>query len=279
MIRFGKFWFVFMCIFICGCFEVSQEITLNKDGSGRLVERMMMSKDVMNKMNEFFASFAALGASGGKSKSKNKEGMDIYDKDKLIADAAKYGPDVKYVSSKKVSTANKDGYEVVYEFKDINNLRINQNPSDKGPQSKTDAKENAKEENIVFQFQKGEPSTLTIVSPKQDNLEKEKKKRAEKQDKAAEQKELSEMRDVFKDLYIGIFIRPSGKIIETNATYNDNGRITLLEMDFAKLVANEKQFESFAKAKPETVEASKELLKKIPGFKVDLNEKVIIKFE
>lgn len=49
-------------------------------------------------------------------------------------------------------------------------------------------------------------------------------------------------------------------------------------MDFSKLLQNEKEFETFAKKEPETVEETKELLKNLPGFKVEMNRKVTVKF-
>ncbi len=271
MIRFGKVLLILLPFFLCGCLEMSQEIFINKDGGGRIVEKFMMSTAAIEKLTGLFAAFP--GAEGAKTKK-----TDMYDRKKLKADAAKYGPGVQYVSSRKLNTDTQEGYEVQYAFKDINTLRINQNPSDKGPKP-ADATSNAKQEDITFQFEKGNPATLTVIFPGKPDFTKEKKRTKDKRDKTAKKQATEEVREFLKDLYIGIKLHPEGKIVETDATYNEDGTITLLEMDFNKLLTDQKEFESFAKKEPESVEEAKALLKKLPGFKIELNEKVVIKFE
>lgn len=259
---------------LCACLEVKQNIIVNGDGGGKIVETVMMSKAMLKELNNIFAG---LGEKG-----KKPEKIDIYDKAKLEADAAQYGPDVKYVSSKKLSTKTKEGYEVTYAFNDINKLKINQNPGDKGPKTSKDEKSDAKVENISFKFEKGDPATLVVNFPQQIKPSKEKKEKKDKtakKDKEAEKKEMDEMREMFKDMYIGITIEPAGEIVATDATYRDGNRITLLEIDFSKLVQNAEEFEKFAKKEPETVEETKELLKNLPGFKVEMNRKVTVKFK
>lgn len=259
-------------LFLCGCLEVKQEITVNKNGGGQIKETVMISKSALKQLNDIFSG---LGPDKGKKSAK----IDIYDRKKLEADAANYGPDVKYVSSKKVSTKTKDGYEVVYAFNDINTLKLNENPGDKGPKTSKDDKSDAKVENITFKFEKGDPATLTINFPPLAKAPKEKKKKGVKEDKEAEQKQIESAREVFKDFYIDITIKPEGEIVETNATYRDGNTITILEMDFSKLLQDEKQFASFAKKETETVEETKALLKGLPGFKIETNKKVVIKFK
>lgn len=263
---------LFIAFFLCGCFEVKQEIIVNKNGSGKIIETFMMSKAVVKQLNSLFSGLSD-------SKKKKSGSLDIYDKAKLKKDAANYGPDVKYVSSRKMSTKTKEGYRVEYSFKDIKDLKINQNPGDKSPKG-SGAKSDTKEENITFKFEKGDSSVLIVNFPEKTKSKKEKKKKTKKKkDKEAEQKELEGVREIFKDFYIGITIRPAGEIVETDATFRDGNTITVLEMDFNKLLEDEKQFKSFAEKEPDTIEETKALLKNIPGFKVELNKTVTIKFK
>ncbi len=269
--RLGRLMLVILPLMMCGCFEVSHQIFVNTDGSGRVVERFTMSKAMIKQLDGIFSSLPS--AKGSKS---NK--MDLYDRGKLKEDAKSYGPGVTYVSSKRVSTKTQEGYEVTYAFKDISVLRINQNPGDKGPVSSGAKSKNKKEENITFAFTKGTPARLTVMFPPKQKAPKDKKK-ARAKDKAAQQKEMKEVGDILKDLYIGVTIHPEGRIVETDATYNENGTITLLEMDFEKLLGDEKHFRSFVRKEPETIEETKALLKNLPGFKVELNQKIDIVFE
>ncbi len=271
MKQFRKFiLFFFVPFFLCGCLDVRQEIFVKRDGSGKIIETVMMSKAALKEINDIFSSFSA-------QKGKKRKKINIYDKEKLMADAAQYGPDVKYVSSKKMSTKTKEGYKVVYAFSDINNLKINQNPGDKTPKISKESKSDAPQENITFEFEKGDPSTLVVSFPSVTKPSKEKKEKVAIKDKEAEQKELNEVGEILKDLYIGITLKTEGEIVETNATYRDENRITILEMDFAKLLDNQSKFESFAKEEPQTVEETKEMLKNLPGFKVELSKKIVAK--
>jgi hypothetical protein len=272
MIRHCIFMFMLLPFLLCGCLEVSHQIVVNKDGSGKIIERFAMSKAVIAQMNALFSSFPS--ADGKKEKP-----IDLYDKKKLKEDAANYGPGVTYVTSKRINTGTKEGYQVEYAFKDINKVRIDQNPSDKTPTA-PDKSSSSKQEPITFRFEKGSPATLTVVFPKE--VKKPKKKRRSKEagkTKAAQKKEADELREIFKDFYIGITVRPQGTIVDTNATYNEGGTVTLLEMDFKKLLTNEKEFQSFIKKEPETVEEAKALLKHMPGFKIELNREIKISFE
>ncbi len=45
--------------------------------------------------------------------------------------AGQYGPNVEFVSATPVKTETLGGYKALYAFKDINTLRINQNPKNK----------------------------------------------------------------------------------------------------------------------------------------------------
>lgn len=260
-----------LLFFVCGCLEVSQDIHVRKDGSGSIVERVMMSKSALKQLNDFFSSFPS-------DKKSKPEKMDIYDKKKLVADAANYGPDVEYVKSKKLTSKTMEGYEVEYSFKDINALRINQNPGDKGPK-KSDSKQESKEENVTFHFEKGSPALLTVNFEGQSKPSKKEKQKAQKTSKEDEKKAIDQMREILKDFYIGITVQPEGEIVETNATYREGNKITLLEMDFNKLLSDEKMLETFAKKDPDTIEEAKDLVKKLPGFKIEPNKKVTIKFE
>ncbi len=274
MMRYAKILCVLLPFVMCSCLEMSQKIFVNKDGGGTIVERVMMSKAGIKQLQDIFGSFA----SGTGSKPKP---LDFYDKKKLIAEAEKYGPGVNYVTSKKASTDTKEGYEVTYAFQDITTLRINQNPGGKGPAT-ADSKPATQEENITFLFEKGTPAKLTVVFPPPAKVKKEKKAKKEKvdmRDAATQQKANDELRDALSDFYVGITVQPKGKIVDTNATYNDNGTVTLLEMDFKTLISDEKQFEEFAKKEPQTIEETKAMLKNLHGFKVELNPQVTIIFE
>ena len=77
-----------------------------------------------------------------------------------------YGPEVKFVSAIPLKTETMGGYKATYAFKDINTLKVNQNPGKKTEKSGGGGHLPAKEENILFKFMKGPVSTLTVTMPK-----------------------------------------------------------------------------------------------------------------
>ena len=75
--------------FLAGCFQVSTVVRVNPDGSGTVVETMLLSKKMIAKMNEMMQGFA--GESGAKP-----EPIDMFEPAKLKAQAAGMGEGVTY---------------------------------------------------------------------------------------------------------------------------------------------------------------------------------------
>lgn len=260
---------------ICGCFEVTTEIKVKKDGSGTVTETVMISKEVLKGLNELFGSL------GGAKSKKKKDEIVIYNKKELKAEAKNYGEGVKYKSSRKLKEKDREGYRVVYAFQDINQLNLNQNPGDRAPKSPGEKTTSVREE-ITFNFEKGPLATLLINFPKaksESKKEKVKKKKSKKKDKKITEQELKETKQILKDMRISISVYPQGEIVQTNAMYVDGQKITLMEIDFNELIADAARFKEFVKKEPETLEEAKKILKKLKSVKLDLNDQIIVKFK
>jgi hypothetical protein len=89
------------------------------------------------------------------------------------------------------------------------------------------------------------------------------------------------MRNLYKDMKISIQVAVKGKIMTTNAVYVDNNTstLTLLEIDFGKLTADADEFKALMKKNPESIGEFKELIKNVPGIKLELEEKLNVKFK
>jgi hypothetical protein len=70
-----------------------------------------------------------------------------------------------------------------------------------------------------------------------------------------------------------------GSITETNAEYRDGSRVTLMEMDFNKLLSNPEKFKALAKGNPQSLQDSKALLKGLDGVKIESAPEVTVKFQ
>lgn len=276
---------VVILISLMGCMQVNTVIKLKSDSSGTIEETVLISKEAVKQMKAMMEQMAnQMGKMGGKADI--KKSFDIFDEAQLKMKASKMGEGVKYVSGKKVITDKFEGYKAVYAFIDINKIKINQNPGENMPSSPGPGGGGAtgkKKEFVKFQFIKGSPATLIIKRPlgKKNSKMKSSDKHF-KPPQVNEQQEkmmMAQMKKMLEGMKVAITIDIDGTIIQTNATHRKGSRITLMEMDFGKLLGMPEKFKKFTKANPQTLEDAKKLMKDIPGIKVDLNKEIKIKFK
>ncbi len=262
---------VLLVLFLTGCVDTSTIVKVNRDGSGTIEETVIISLGFLQLMQ---------GMSG--EAAEPAEAIDMLDEDELKEKAGQIGEGVALVSAESIKTDSGTGYKAIYSFKDINKIRINQNPAEnvptRGPGG-PDAEETG--EFITFSFKKGSTSTLNIFKPREE-LAAEKGQANENTagatDPAADPGMLEMMRQIYQDMRISMAVEVKGSIIDTNALYREGSRITIMELDFAKLLENEEQFQKLARANPDTLEETKELFKDIPGMKVELQDTLKITF-
>jgi hypothetical protein len=259
---------------LAGCFQVSTVVRVNPDGSGRVLETMLLSKKMIAQMNEMMRGFT--GESGVKS-----EPIELFEPAKLKAQATGMGKGVSYLSGEKTETAEYSGYMATYEFKDINRLRLNQQSGDTvgaAVGGKTPSLP------ILFHFKKGSPATLTIEQPKGKNSV----KTAETPGKEPESpqatkgvmsdEEAKQLMEMFMGMKMSLIVEVNGTIVETNATHRDGKRITIVDFDLSKLGSSLPQLEKLKRLKESSVAEAKELMKDLPGIKMDLNDRLRVVF-
>ena len=78
MKHFCRIIMVVVLFLLAGCFQVSTVVRVNPDGSGTVVETMLLSKKMIARMNEMMQGF--VGESGGKP-----EPIDMFEPAKLKA--------------------------------------------------------------------------------------------------------------------------------------------------------------------------------------------------
>ena len=256
-----------MAIALMGCIETTTLIRVNRDGSGTIENTVIISKSFME----------LISSMGGESESAGEE-IDFLDEEELKEKALNIGQGVNLISAENVRSDKGSGYKAVYAFKDIKKIRINQNPGENIPSpSAGGSEEDSVEEYILFDFKKGDPTTLTILKPME--LSEPEEEKVEEQAPMDEDPAMLDMlRTLYQDMKIGIAVEVQGTIVETNANYREGSRVTIMEMDFGKLLEDENTFKELVTAQPNTLEASKELLKDKPGIKVELEDQLIIRF-
>ncbi|MEN6319354.1 MAG: hypothetical protein ABFD82_11440 [Syntrophaceae bacterium] len=289
-----------MVFILCGCIQDTIVIHVKPDGSGTIEETSLLSNSIIEIMESFASGMGGSDAEksgqdkkdaikGDPPKEAKKTSDDMITK--MLKDAelraATYGASVKFISAKPVTTDTGSGYSAVYAFQDINQVRVNQNPSDKLDSQKAEKNASpAKEEFLLFTFVQGSPSKLVVTFPAQKSAAVEPtatpesvKGNEDKPNKEADAQAMEMIKNIFKDMRLVISLKFEGTIVKTNASYRDGSMVTLVEMDFNKFLDNADLLKQLNAAKPQSIEATKALLKNVKGLKFEMNNPVTVEFQ
>ena len=260
----------FSVVCLSGCLQIEKIVKLKPDGSGTLEETLVMSKETAARLEQMVASFGK--PAGGKKGAAAVTGL--LNEKRLREEAETMGAGVKFVSAKKIETEKSEGFTAVFSFTDIHQLKVDQNPAS-ALSSVGGAKNGSgqsKNEPLLFHFTKGSPADLEITMPQSN-------KPPKPQSDEAQTMAMQAMEQIFKDMKITIAVEFQGAITETNAEYREGSRVTLLEMDFNKLLANPEKFKELARGNPQSLQDSKALLKGLDGVKIETAPEITVKFE
>ncbi len=266
---------VLALILFSGCIKVNTKINLNKDGSGTIEEMFLMKSSIVNMMKEFAMTFD----------STKTDEFNLFNEDELKSKAVNYGEGVEFKSGKKFSENGFEGYKVVYSFADINKIKINPSPENKIPfgDELEEGEAAVMDENLLFNFTKGNPSTLVISFPQPKSDEKpstqqEDTSETELQDSTFKAAELQKAIELFDGMRISVLFNFNGNINSTDATYVDGSEVTLMDIDFSELIKHKEVFEELQKKKPESMDEIKQIIGDIPGIKIETKENLTVKF-
>jgi hypothetical protein len=84
---------------------------------------------------------------------------------------------------------------------------------------------------------------------------------------------------MMEGMSINIAVEVDGSIVNTDASYVENSKITLLQMEFDEMMKNKEDFKEFKDKEPKNIEEMKEFLEKFPGMKLEIEKPVTIKFK
>lgn len=269
---------VLTCVaFLGGCFQVETRVRVNPDGSGTVEERMLMSDKVIRQLDEMSRAFA--GPEGKAAP------FNLHDQKELRSRAETMGEGVKYVSSDDISSDGYTGYRAVYSFRDINKLRLSQETTKPGAggageQGKTGGKP------FLFQFTPGKAARLVVIPPPEKAAERKTATEGDEKPAAGGEgpkqaptpEQEKEMAEIMKGLRFSLVLEVNGKVISSNATHREGGRITVFEFDLARFGNDPEKLRLLKTADPADYAGARELMKAFPGIKADLNERIEVVF-
>jgi len=263
-------------ILLNGCIEMHNVITVNKDGSGLVEENIFIGKEIINMFKEFAAAFA--------DSTQPQQEFKLFEEEKIKAKTSDYGEGIEFVSMENIVTDEREGYKAIYKFKDLDKVKVNQDPSDEMPMAEPKEGSEKTNEYVFFKFITGNPNRIVFKLPDETKKEEENTKQIKTDDTTAtnveaDSSDLESMVKFMKDMKAKFEIRVDGKITNTNATHVDGNTITIFDIDFAQLISDKDKLEEFKKFNPKSFEEVKKLVSDIPGIKVELNKEVYIEFE
>ena len=242
-------------VLLGSCAQIKTLITVNPDGSGFIDQEIALTGPAQE--------IVALMAQSDKY---------FMDETELQAYAAQLGEGVSYVSHESIADGN--GVRVRFAFDDINAVRLEQDgPSDlisiEGMTS-TDSEEKPP---MTFVFERGSPASLVI----QPALEMEEGAAKDSTSMAAEEEALQQIRVMLADARFVLAVDVAGTIQETDATYKDGARITLMDIDFNEFLRDDDLLRIVANTTGPTPELMAMMADH--GFRIEMQESVRVVFE
>lgn len=240
------------------CLQSGIDITVNKDGSGELVQTFKVQREYMAFMN--------LGESSGDP--------NMINRDQLEQMAGIMGEGVVL---KKIIPSPADniyaGYEAVYSFSDITKLKTSPTPM-------TTPGETVDESDwITFDFSRGNTAKLTVISQESEEemMEESEEEWESSEPSAEEQAQIDQMKQIYRTMHFWFKIHFNGSITNTNALYSDKSAITIMDMSFEKIVENDDLFKKLTSEGESDLEKIRGDLEKA-GVKVDDSDNIEVSF-
>jgi len=243
-----------------GCLRSTTTIELKPDGSGTIVQENAVGAEALAMLKSF----------AGSQQGKGGAPPDIFTQEQAMKTGESMG--VTFVSGEPIKTAALEGYRARYRFDDITKIRVNMKQTpDAMPSGGAD------QPPFGFTFAKGSSSsTLTIQMPDQmpggSALPGLPGGGGANADPAQAAQAMAMMKMMMKGLFVDLSLAVDGRIIKSNASHVDGSKVTLLQLDFDKLLQDEGNFKK--------LEAAKDLkaLASVAGLKVSSEPKVVIEF-
>ncbi|MFD2256430.1 hypothetical protein ACFSSA_07075 [Luteolibacter algae] len=240
-----------------GCLQNETSVTLNKDGSGTVVEETFLGAQMLAMMPQF-------SQPGAPDPIK-----EMFSDEKAKDKAAQMGKGVEYVKTELVDENGKKGARVHYKFADINTLELNAGGvmDDLANQAPAPAKPKKEKQPLKFSYADGK---LEILIPPTNYEELELPE--EQQNPQME----AMMTQMMADMRFSISLTITDGVKDTNASFHDGDKITLMDVQMGKVFAQKDKLKNIAeKAKTDEAAAKKEF-SKLDGVKFETNEKVVV---
>jgi hypothetical protein len=254
----------FVCVLAlasAGCLRSTTAIDLRPDGSGTIVQETALSAQAL----AMIKGFGAGNQTGGGAP------PGIFGEEQARKTAESMG--VTFVSGEPFKSNELEGYRARFAFDDIAKVRVNMEESAAGMSGGG----NSKQPPFRFTLDRGATSSLlTIQLPEQTpgspKLLPDLPGAGANSDKAQAAQAMAMMKMMMKGLFVDVSLNVNGRILKSNAPYVEGSRVTLMQIDFDKMLADETALEKLQAA------TDLKAISSVPGLKIVSTPKVTIEF-
>lgn len=265
---------------LAGCFSFDLAIRVKPDGSGTLVETMAMN-------TEWIAQFAAMIDAMGDEKDRPKKRKDgsfeFFTVEEAKKKAAEFGEGVRFVSAEPFRKGAFEGMRATYAFSDVTKLALSETPKAPMPgASPGEAKPDEKKMNVRFQKgTAGKPASLVVrladsppkIEPKTSDAA------AAEPSTPPTKEELEQARKLIGGMRFAMTVEVLGTLVETNSPFVEGKTVTLFEMDFDKLLSDEKALRKLSALDNRSLADARREFAGVPGFRIPATDEIRIVFK
>jgi hypothetical protein len=238
-----------------GCLRSTTTIDLKADGSGTILQETAVSTQALGMLQ---------GMAGANAQSGDKPPQ-LFGEEQARKAATTMG--VTFVSGEPIKTGELEGYRARYSFTDISKVSVKM---DQGADNLT-AGGDTRKPPFAFGFNRAPgASTLTIQMPEQTPGSAGGMPLPGAATSDAAKAQAAQALGMMKMMMRGLNV--DGRVIKTNAPYVEGSRVTLMQLDFDKLLADDAAMQKLL-----TIKDVKELTG-IPGLKIVADPTVTVQF-
>lgn len=257
---------------LAGCITSETLIKLNADRSGTIEQLILVNVKTLEELPRMMGKMMGGDVkSSSSSSSGDVSPLDVFDEEKLRADAAKLGEGVRFVSTGKIVRGDMQGARVVYAFDDVSALTIQPDPPMGAIGDAAPAGNGSEPLDLAFTRL---PNGHTLLTVRFDEREAPGRKKAPASGKTAGGPMPDGMDDMMRQMFDGfrvaIDVEVNGAIVNTSSPFVDGSRVTVLEMDLGLLLRDSANLKILDRIEPgASVAEMMPLLKDVKGIKVN----------
>jgi hypothetical protein len=260
-----RFIFLLACALTTGgCFQFASVLTVKGDGSGTIQQRVLFTSAALAQMK----GLALLG------RRNPGDSAEPVSEQQARAAAATLGTGVTYVSSAPIMSAEGQGRDIIYAFTDINQLHLAETPPAPGGVT-VRAQSMGNGQQVSFSMTKDPGGNallrITVPRPSMPGGSLGEPGRGE-----FSPSQIAMFKQMVVGARLSIVVEPIGTLVRTSSPYVDGPRVTLIDIDFDQLLADDAVLARLQGAK--TQDEAKAVLAELPGVKVNLDPQITIEF-